>query len=154
MKKIIIVTSTFFYFGYSPIAPGTVGTIGGVILYFIIRKIFCADWILYTGSILFLFALGVYVSTKAEEIFKKKDAHPIVIDEVVGFLITMFMIPFSWGVCLAGFLINRILDIIKPFPAKEVQNLSGGYGIMLDDVISSIYSNLVIRAMLLLIDFP
>jgi phosphatidylglycerophosphatase A len=97
--------------------------------------------------------LGVIASSRAENYFSEKDPSQIVIDEVVGFLITMFMIPFSWPILLIGFVLNRVLDIWKPFPARQSQQLPGGWGIMVDDFISGFYSNLLLWGMLYLVNF-
>ena len=151
MRKIIILISTFFYLGYSPVAPGTAGTLGGLIIFLILRNLLRIDWFFYSLCILIFFIVGVYVSSEAEKLFKKKDAQPIVFDEVIGFLITMYMVPFSWTACLIGFLLNRVLDIVKPFPAKQSQSIKGGMGIMMDDVISSLYSNIALRIIMIVI---
>ncbi len=139
--------SSFFYFGYSPIAPGTVGTLGGVFIYGV-EKYFHLNIKIELFVIFLIFILGVFVSFEAEKILNKKDPSEVVIDEVMGFLITLFMIPFSWMALVVGFILNRILDIWKPFPARQSQALSGGWGIMVDDFISSVYSNLLLRLVL------
>jgi phosphatidylglycerophosphatase A len=152
IKQLILIFTTFFYLGYFPVAPGTVGTFGGVLLYFILYFL-KVGWVVYGFIFLGLGFLGVIASSRAENYFSEKDPSQIVIDEVVGFLITMFMIPFSWPILLIGFVLNRVLDIWKPFPARQSQQLPGGWGIMVDDFISGFYSNLLLWGMLYLVNF-
>ncbi len=147
MKNIVLIVSSFFYLGYSPIAPGTVGTLGGVFIYGL-EKYFHLNLGIELFIIFFIFILGVFVSSQTEKFLNKKDPSEVVIDEVMGFLITMFMIPFSWTALVVGFIFNRILDIWKPFPVRQSQILPGGWGIMVDDVISSVYANLLLRVVL------
>ena len=134
--------------GYFPFAPGTAGTLVGIPVYLIISRL---SWTLYLISILILTSLACYISQEAEKIFNEKDSPHIVIDEIVGFQWTMFLISPTVIHVLLGFAFFRFFDIIKIFPAGYVQNrLPGGYGIVADDVISGIYSNI---ALLLLIRF-
>jgi phosphatidylglycerophosphatase A len=134
MRKIIIIFTTFFYTGYFPKGSGTVATAAFVPFYFLFFKAM-NPW-LYASITIALYFLGVWASNYAAVIFKDEDPSQVVIDEVVGFLITMFMIPFTWKRLIVGFFVARILDIIKPFPAYQSQALRGGNGIMADDAIS------------------
>jgi len=93
---------------------------------------------LYFTVTLGLYLVGVWASNYAAVIFNDDDPHKVVIDEVVGYLITMMFVPFTLKRMIAGFFIARILDIIKPFPAYQAQALRGGNGIMADDAISGI----------------
>ena len=141
--------ATFFLAGYSPVAPGTAGTLGGLLIYLgmVYLKIGCLSQGLIIAG---LFFIGVISAGKMENLLKIKDPPCVVIDEVVGFLITMWGLPLSLRVVVIGFILNRVLDIWKPFPAKESQRLPGGWGIMVDDVISSFYANIILRGLLLL----
>ena len=151
MKTLTLLFTTFFYLGYSAIAPGTVGTLGGVIFYLVLY-FSRASWIVYIIIFFVLCFFGILASTKAEAYFKEKDPSPIVIDEVLGYLVTMFMIPLSWPIFLIGFILNRVLDIWKPFPADRAQRLSGGWGIVVDDLISGLYTNFLLRGMIYIFD--
>jgi len=95
-----------------------------------------------------LFVLGVWASTVAEEALGGKDPSQVIIDEVVGYLITMFCIPFSIQAVVIGFALNRVLDIIKPYPANKAEKAGKGLGIMADDLVSSIYANILLRLIL------
>ncbi|MBI1869957.1 MAG: phosphatidylglycerophosphatase A [Chlamydiae bacterium] len=149
-KKLVLLFSSFFYIGFSPIAPGTVGTLGGVGLYLLFRFLHIGrcEEILF---LLILLPIGIWISGLAEEILKEKDPGPVVIDEVIGFLVTMLWIPFSWFSLIAGFLLNRFFDIWKPFPVRHLQNLRKGWGIVLDDILSSFYAHCFLRFFLFLL---
>lgn len=134
MRKFMIAFTTFFYTGYFPRGSGTVATAAFVPFYYFLFRTM-NPW-LYAAITITLYFLGVWASNYAAVIFMDEDPSQVVIDEVVGFLITMFMIPFTWKRLIVGFFVARILDIIKPFPAYQAQALRGGNGIMADDAIS------------------
>ena len=143
MNKLIILFTTGCYLGYSPVVSGTVGSLGGVALYILLNRVVGITF--YAAITVGIFILGVFASTKAEVIFGKKDSGEIVIDEIVGFLVTMFAIPLSWKYVIAGFFLFRVLDVIKPFPIRRLESLEGGFGVMADDFIAGIYSNLIMH---------
>ena len=88
---------------------------------------------------------GVVLTRPCEEHLRCVDPGPIVIDEVMGMLITLFMIPVGWPGILLGFLLFRALDVVKPFPARQLERLHGGFGVMADDAMAAIYANLLLR---------
>jgi phosphatidylglycerophosphatase A len=92
-----------------------------------------------------LLVAGVVFTKQCEEDLGCIDPGPIVIDEVMGMLITLFLIPVGWGGMLLGFLLFRALDVAKPFPARQLERLHGGYGVMLDDAMAGVYANLLLR---------
>ena len=92
-----------------------------------------------------LFAVGVALTRPCEEDLKCIDPGPIVIDEVMGMLITLFRIPVGWAGYPARFLLFRALDVVKPFPARQLERLHGGFGVMSDDAMAAIYANLLLR---------
>lgn len=151
MKFFILLSATFFYFGKFPVAPGTFGTLGGVLLYFLLQCLHVSP----AGYALFLilFTLfAVWVSTRAAQYLGEKDPSCVVIDEVAGFLVTMYGIPQNVWILVTAFILNRILDIYKPFPARQIQEVKGGWGIVLDDIISSFYANILVRLILFVKD--
>ena len=101
--------------------------------------------LLEAGLIAGLFVLGVWAGTIAEGYFGGVDPGPIVIDEVVGMLITLAFMPVSWRGALAGFVLFRIFDVIKPYPAGRFERLHGGLGVMADDAMAAVYGNLSLR---------
>ena len=144
--RLAVFICTFGYVGYFPIAPGTAGSVAGLAVYALLR------WagLSWTGDavvIATLFAAGVWSGTHAERHFGTTDPGPGVIDEVVGMLVTLFLLPSSWALALTGFLVFRVLDVVKPWPANRFEHLHGGLGMMADDVMSAVYSNLVLRGL-------
>lgn len=139
-KKVELITS-FFYLGHSPFMPGTMGSLGGLIVYFLVRNI---D-ILYAFSILFLFTLGVLFAGEAEKVYKRKDPSMIVIDEACGMLLALFLVPFSLYSVILGFFLFRIFDILKPPPARRLEKLTGSLGIMFDDIVAALYTNIILQ---------
>lgn len=120
---------------------GTVGSLGGLLVYFLVKD----NMALYGGVLIVLFALGMLFAGEAERICGKKDASIIVIDEVCGMLLSLFFVPFSAYVVVLGFFIFRLFDIVKPFPAKRMERMRGSAGIMLDDVVAGLYTNLLLQ---------
>jgi len=127
-----------------------VGTFWGALAYMLFSSY---SPFLYGMTVTTAFFLGIWAAERAELIFAKKDSPKIVIDECVGYLITMAFSPFTFSGAIGGFLFFRLFDIMKPFPAGLVnRSVEGGIGIMLDDVIAGIYANLMLR--LLTRQFP
>ncbi|TSA52960.1 MAG: phosphatidylglycerophosphatase A [Planctomycetaceae bacterium] len=134
------IVATGFGSGFTPFAPGTAGTVIGIPVYLVFSHF---SWPLYLISVVAFSFLAVYVSREAEKIFNKKDAQCIVIDEIVGFQFTMFLITPTVLHIFIGFLLFRFFDIIKLFPAGLCERkVSGGYGVVGDDVIAGIYANI------------
>jgi phosphatidylglycerophosphatase A len=144
--RLAVFVCTFGYVGYFPIAPGTAGSIAGLVVYALLRSV-GLGWPADVALIVLLFAAGVWSGTHAERHFGTTDPGPGVIDEVVGMLITLFLLPSSWFVIVLGFLVFRVFDVIKPYPANRFERLHGGLGMMSDDVMSAVYSHLVLRAL-------
>jgi len=105
--------------------------------------------VVQSAAIVALFALGSWSGSIAERHFHTTDPGPVVIDEVMGMLITLFMNPAGWSAAFIGFLLFRVFDIVKPYPARRLERLPGGVGIMADDAMAAIYANLVLKAILL-----
>src|SRR3954451_21123779 len=142
--RLAVLVCTFGYLGYFPVAPGTAGSIAGLVVFALLRWVHAPAAVDGT-VILLLFAAGVWSGTHAERYFGTTDPGPGVIDEVVGMLITLFLLPVTWSVVTAGFFLFRILDVIKPYPARRLESFHGGMGMMADDVMSAIYANLLLR---------
>ena len=136
-----------FYTGYSPFASGTVGSFAALLIYYIpgFENLYI---ILPTTFIFFLY--GVYVGNKFEKVYGK-DPSQCTIDEVVGTWISLILLPKTVFISLTAFLIWRILDIIKPQPARRMEKMQGGWGIMMDDVVSGIYALLIMHLLIYLI---
>jgi len=101
--------------------------------------------ILYGFAILFLFSLGIIFAGEAERIYKRKDARMIVIDEACGMLLSLYFVPFGIFSVILGFFLFRIFDIMKPWPARRIEKIAGSTGIMFDDIIAALYTNLILQ---------
>ncbi len=143
MTRLALLLATFFSIGYSPVAPGTAGSIGGLAVLAGLRG--TGSRLLEPVVILGLTALGIWSASVAERHFKLEDPGPVVIDEVVGMLVSLLWLPASWQTLAAGFLLFRFFDIVKPYPANRLERLPGGVGIMADDVMAGVYANLALR---------
>ncbi len=146
MTRLAVFLATAGYTGYFPIAPGTVGSAVGLAVYGVVW------WMQSTAFeialIVVLFAAGVWAGTVAERYFGGIDPGPIVLDEVVGMLITLALLPVGVSGAVAGFVLFRVFDVIKPFPAARFEKLHGGLGVMADDAMAAIYANLSLRLLI------
>lgn len=143
-NKLKYLLATGFGTGYSPYASGTVGSLAACLLFIFIPL---DDYIWLAISIA-MFFIGIWVSGIVEKDIGK-DPGIVVIDEFVGQWIALLFLPKTIWILIAGFLVFRILDIIKPFPAADLEELDGGVGIMLDDVIAGIYTNIALHLTLI-----
>lgn len=142
IRKLIILISTFFYLGYLPAVPGTFASIAGVILFYLVR----ANSLFYLLFTLFWICLGFLVSGKAEGYFNRKDPKYIVIDEVAGMFLSLICLPFyNPQILITAFVLFRILDTLKPYPADKFQELNGSLGIMSDDLTAALYTNVILQ---------
>ena len=127
--------------GYAPLAPGTFGSAAGLLVWWLLPA---SPWI-QGLAIAVIFVAGSWGGNVAERHFGRTDPGQVVIDEVMGMLITLFLNPVGWTGALAGFLLFRVFDVIKPYPANRLEQLHGGIGVMADDGMAAIYANLVLR---------
>ena len=145
MKRLAIAAATGLYSGYAPRAPGTAGSVVGLLTFVLVRA--SGSMAVELTGIVALFGLGVWSATLAERHFGRSDPGAVVIDEVVGMLITLALIPMSWSMAVLGFFLFRAFDIVKPYPVRQLERLPEGWGIMADDVMAGIYSNLALRGL-------
>lgn len=149
MSRLAVFLASFGYVGYFPIAPGTAGSAAALPLFYLLR------WsnvpYIELVVIVAVFAIGVWAASGTEVALGRKDPGIVVIDEVLGMLITLALLPVSiWGVLL-GFLFFRVFDVIKPYPAAQLEHLHGGLGIMADDAVAGLYSYLLLRVCIWLV---
>ena len=128
--------ATFFYLGKLPFAPGSWGSLGVLLLWFFLPVSFSIQ----LSVIVFLFVLGVYSSGRVAKYLNDHDPSEVVIDEAVGMGISLFMLPHSFGFYLLAFVLFRVFDIFKPSFIYQIQELPGGWGIMLDDVLAGLFT--------------
>ena len=146
LRKTAYIFGTVLGAGYVPWAPGTAGSFCALLVFYLIPL---ADvyWMVLTAI---LFGAGLWSSAWIEKDLGIKDPPQVVIDEWVGQWAALLFLPRSGLILLLGFLIFRIMDILKPFPARNSQVLKGGWGIMIDDVIAAVYTNITIRLIILI----
>jgi len=148
-RRLGLFIATVGYIGYAPIAPGTFGSAAGLAVFYGVR---------YLGSsateiavIVLLFAIGIWSGTEAEHHFGGVDPGPVVLDEVVGMLVTLALIPVNLGGAIVGFFVFRVLDIVKPWPSAQFEQLPGGLGVMADDGMAALYGNAIMRGLIWLV---
>jgi phosphatidylglycerophosphatase A len=129
--------------GLMPVMPGTFGTLIGIGFLYILLPL---DPYYYALIVLVAGLLGIFICGQTAKDFGKKDPGNIVWDEIVGFLVAMYLVPHEWYWVLAGFVIFRIFDIWKPYPIKAIEkNLKLGLGIMTDDIVAGLYTFLILH---------
>ena len=143
---IALAISTWFGIGLLPGIPGTLGTVGAVPLYLLIDSLGAR----YRALLLLVVVTGaIWSSHRAQRVLRKADSREIVIDEVAGFLLTTAFLPFTWLTLIAGFLLFRFFDILKPPPIRKIeQEVRGGLGVVLDDLVAGVYAHLSLRLLL------
>ena len=153
MRRLIVILASAGYLGFIPVASGTWGSLAGIPGFWLMDAISGSPWLSIVIYVLLVLA-ACWIAGKAEEIFAEHDSGKIVIDEVVGYMAATMFLPLDWKTIAVAFVVFRALDVLKPFPAGYIDaNFPGGYGVVLDDVVSGIYSNFVTRLLLLILPF-
>ena len=141
MKNLAYIFATVFGVGFFPVAPGTAATVAGIGLVALLGS----NTALYISIIMGLLVLGVPVCTYLEKQIGRADPGILVIDEVVGVMIALIGLPLSWPVAIVGFFLFRAFDMFKIYPINRLESLPGGFGIMMDDVMAGLYTNIVLH---------
>jgi phosphatidylglycerophosphatase A len=144
MTAVALAFATVLGVGYAPVAPGTFGSAAGLLLWWLLPS----SPAIQIGAIVAIFIVGSWSGSVAEKHFGRTDPGQVVIDEVMGMLITLLFNPVGWMGAMLGFLLFRVADIIKPYPANRLERLHGGIGVMADDGMAAVYANLALRACL------
>jgi phosphatidylglycerophosphatase A len=139
MRRLAVFLATCGYVGYAPVAPGTFGSAAGLAVFALVRG--SDSMLVEIATIVILFAVGIWSGTEAEHHFGGVDPGPIVLDEVVGMLITLALVPVNAMGAFVGFLVFRALDVFKPWPSGRFERLPGGLGVMADDGMAALYGN-------------
>jgi len=149
MNHVAIFLATCAYAGFVPAIPGVVAALLGLLLVrTVLERLWTHSWRLGLLTIAAAFWLGCWASGRAELIFGQRDSDYIVVDELLGMVATMYLNPLDRLSLWFGFATFEVLDTIKPFPADLVHRyLSGGTGVMLDDLVVGIYANIALRLM-------
>ena len=141
LRRFGVFLATGAYIGYAPVAPGTFGSAIGIGIFYLVRS--HASPTLEALVIGVLLGVGIWSAAETERFVGRTDPGPVVIDEIVGMLITLAFVPVNAAGVLLGFLVFRTLDVVKPWPARRLERLHGGLGIMMDDVMAAVYGNLM-----------
>jgi phosphatidylglycerophosphatase A len=149
MQRLGLFIATCAYLGYVPIAPGTFGSLLGLIVFAAVRS--SGSMGVELAAIAVVFLIGLWAGTVAEHHFGGIDPGPVVLDEVLGMLITLALLPVNTTGAIVGFLVFRVLDVVKPWPSARFERLPGGLGVMADDAMAAIYGNLVMRGLIMLL---
>lgn len=147
MQKLGVFLATCGYVGYVPVAPGTAGSVVGLVCFYALRRV--GPWA-ELAAIVVTFVVGVWAGSVAERHWQRTDPGPVVIDEVLGMLITLCWLPVTVVGALVGFLVFRVLDVVKPWPAARLEGLPGGLGVMADDAMAAVYGHLLMRVFIAL----
>jgi phosphatidylglycerophosphatase A len=148
MKRLAVFIATSGGAGYFPIAPGTVGSAVGIAIFFLTRGWPLAWQVALVAAISIV---GIWAGSVAGRHFGSEDPGQVVIDEVAGQLVTLLATGAGLGGMVLGFFVFRILDIIKPWPARGFERLPGGLGIMADDLMVGVYGNVLVRLAIFLL---
>jgi phosphatidylglycerophosphatase A len=149
MIRVAVFVATAAYTGYVPFAPGTLGSLVGLLVYALVAWLGVP--LVEIAVIALLGAAGIWAGTVAERYFGGIDPGPVVIDEVVGMLITLALVNVGISGAIAGFFLFRLFDVIKPYPAGRFERLHGGLGVMADDAMAAVYANIALRATIWLV---
>ncbi len=139
--RLVKMLSTWFYVGDFPVGPGTAASAVAVL----IAVIFSPNLFLYVCATIAITVVGFMVSGRMEELLGKKDPGCIVIDEVAGIMIAFFMLPLSWPVIFIAFFLFRAFDMFKIYPVNKFEKIHGGVGVMTDDLVAGLYTNIVMQ---------
>lgn len=142
VEKAALVLSTWFGCGLVPFAPGTLGTIASLPVVLWLGRHPIPHRVL---GLAVLTALAVWSSGRSQQLFGKSDPSEVVIDEVAGFVLTLFLLPISWLTVICGFILFRFFDILKPFPIRRSERLKGGLGVVMDDLLAGLYAHGTLR---------
>jgi phosphatidylglycerophosphatase A len=140
MRKIVLFVATGAGSGYAPIAPGTAGSGVGLLLYALLVQLPGPGFVL---AVVATALVGIWAAGRAEQEFGKKDDGRITVDEIAGMLVSLIALPVRLDVAIAAFFLFRFFDIVKPPPARRLERLGGGLGVVTDDLAAGLYANLV-----------
>jgi phosphatidylglycerophosphatase A len=147
MTSLALAIATVLGVGRVPFAPGTFGSAAGLLIW----AAMSGSWAAQAAAIVVVFVAGVWSGGIAERHYGATDPGAVVIDEVLGMLVTLFLNPVGWTGALVGFLLFRIFDVIKPYPANRLERFHGGLGIMSDDAMAAVYANILLRIVIALV---
>jgi phosphatidylglycerophosphatase A len=139
--KIAKQIATLGFIGFMPIAPGTFGTFAALTVFLLLKP----SLHLLSVILFLIIPVGIISSHIAERVLNEKDSRHIIIDEFCGYFLSVLFVPVSFGYALAAFFLFRVFDILKPFPIRKTEKLKGGLGIMADDLMAALYTNVMLQ---------
>jgi phosphatidylglycerophosphatase A len=143
MTRARLLMATWFGIGSLPLVPGTFGSLAGLLLWWLL--VVAGGWQAALTGFIIVTVAGFWSAGAAEARYGKKDPGHVVIDEVSGQMLALLFLPVAPAVLIGGFLLFRLLDILKPYPARRLESLEGAAGIMSDDLIAGLYANLLLQ---------
>ena len=147
LSRLALLLATGLGSGYSPLVPGTAGSLVGLLLFVPAHSLAPPALVSLTGLVILV---GVVSAGHVARLVGRKDPSLVVIDEVAGMWVSLLFLPLTPLTALGGFVLFRILDVVKPFPARRLEHLPGGLGIVCDDLMAGAYANLLLRGALAL----
>jgi phosphatidylglycerophosphatase A len=149
VRAAVVFLASFAYVGYIPVASGTFGSLAAMPLFYVFDAIRHASTAGALAVFVAFVAAACWIAGQAESYLQEHDSHKIVIDEAAGYVAATLFLPLGWSTALLAFFVFRVFDVVKPFPAGYIDaRVPGGAGVVLDDVVSGIYANLVVRVLL------
>jgi len=148
-QSIVLFFASGAFSGYIPLAPGTWGTLAGLPLCYVLS---CLTWPLQFMILCVFMPIAAWISGQGEQYLGKKDPGAIVIDEIAGIMITLLLVPFTFINVIAGFLLFRFFDILKPYPISKAETyFHGGTAVLMDDIIAGIFARILLEVIIQLI---
>ena len=142
MNRLFLLLASGLGAGFSPFAPGTAGTLAAIPIELFLSRI---GFPVYELTLLTFFFFSSWIAEKAQNHWQKSDDRRIVIDEMMGYFLTMLWIPKTTLFIILGFFLFRFFDIVKPPPIRLIERAKGGFGVVLDDVLAGVYSNIILQ---------
>jgi len=149
MIRLILLLASGLGAGFSPFAPGTAGTLVAIPIELVLSPIRSP---VYELTLLTFFFFSSWIAERAQNHWQKEDDQRIVIDEIMGYFLTMLWIPKTLLFISVGFFLFRLLDIVKPFPCRQLEKVRGGFGVVLDDVFAGIYANIGLQLLRIFVE--
>lgn len=148
LKRPVCFLGLGFGSGLAPKAPGTFGTLAAIPIYWLMQDLSLSIYLAITVT---AFIIGIWICQQSADWLQKDDPSAVVWDEIIGYMVTMIAAPAGWQWMLAGFILFRFFDILKPWPISWLdKNLHGGLGIMVDDVVAGVFAAILLQAYIIL----
>jgi len=142
LDRLALVIASGFGSGFSPFAPGTAGSLVGLLLFV---PLAAAPVVVVVGATLLVTGVGIWAGDRTARRLGAKDPGLVVVDEIAGMWVTLLFLPFTPVSAALGFFAFRAMDVFKPWPARRFEGFPGGLGIMADDLMAGVYANLIVR---------